>query len=255
MSKLQNNGRGLRCRRRLGIPRTLRRSLLPALAAAAVLVALALAALGGIIPQAVPGARAQEYHLPNARIAGIASPEDAGRQNLVYPGTNTHIRLAVYDADQNQITFEDDEPALFWQGADAAACAVIIDADCSGIPGRWGNRWRMLWLRIKDGAPAGNYRINLTTHARNADGSPEAAASLTFTVVGRPTDMSARILGGSFIPGDRLRGSATVYDSRGRLATFTRNLQTGNGEPRRCHGCTWQAADAATASALQVCHL
>ena len=247
MSKVQNNGL------RLAMQRTRRRGILPALAAVALLAALALAAL---LPQAVPDAQAQEYRLPNARIVRLAvvAPEKI----LVYPGTNTHIRLAVFDADGNQIAFEDAEPMAFWEGANAAVCAIIIDTDCSGIPGKLGNSntwrqdntWRMLWLRIREGAPAGDYRINLATQAWNADGTPRATASLTFTVVGRPTEMSARIRGSSFLPGDRLRGFATVYDSDGNLATFTRHLRHGYGEPRRCHGCVWQAADAATAAAL-----
>ena len=298
MRKLQNNT----------LYRTLRRGrpALALVAAVAVLAALALAALTALLPHAVPGAQAQEYRTPVNQEEGfpierIVTAISADTSNLViysesvrwgytlwspdptydlvYPGTQTHIRAGAFQAVDAVI--DDDfvadvcqfapwlcgtsldasdyliqvplpnETVFFWEGADAEACAIIQDADCSGIPGTWGPDWRMIWIPIREDAPAGDYRIKLTTQAQDADGNPEATETITITVIGPPRDLRARVRA-AYAPGDQVRGSATVYDADGNLATFTPHPGFGHGVPQRCEGCLWKAADDPTAAALVI---
>ena len=208
--------------------------------------AAAALALAGLLPlpgAAVPEAHAQGLHGRHDPIARIQV-----RDVTAYRGTNTHIAIERYDAAGELIPITWRETAgVHWQAADAAARAAIDDENGYGsvFDG-------FIWIPIRSDAPAGEYTVDISTRSRGDDRVPEASTATTITVIGPPDSISARLTRTEYDPGDRIIGYATVRDADGALATFTREAEFGYGVPERCGECFWEAADRATAAALEL---
>ena len=216
----------------------------PVLIAVAAAIALGLAALlpgGG----AVPPAHGWEYYALTYRVARVSVPDATA-----YPGTNTHVPYQYRDAAGELIEPSgwQDETGTAWSGADAAARAIVDDIDNYGV-GVNG----YVWIPIKADAPPGDYTFNIQSRSRNYDREPIATTTtMTLTVIGPPDTIDARLTRREYDPGDRVIGYASVRDANGALATFTRDPVLGYGVPERCRDCFWEAADAASAAALEI---
>ena len=214
-----------------------------ALGAAAVVIAVALA-LTVLLPS-VPAAQAWEYYSPTHRVARIQAPDVT-----VYPGTNTYFALERWDAEGRPIVVAhwSEDAGTHWAAADDAARAIVADLDGAGSV--YGN---VMWIPIRADAAPGDYAFNIRTVSRNYDREPEATDTMTITVIGPPDNISAYL--GSrteYEPGERLIIRATVRDADGALATYTRDPVRGRGTPERCKDCFFEAADSATAAALEI---
>ena len=217
----------------------------PAVVIAAVAVAVALwLSLAALLPAgnaAVPAARAWEYRDTTQRVASINVPD-----GTVYPGTNTYYAIQHLDANGQPAPGADDA-GTYWAAADDAARAIVADLDGAGSV--FGNR---LWIPVRADAAPGDYAFNIRTRSRNYDREPEAATTMTITVIGPPARLDARLTRSEYEPGDRVIGYASVRDANGALATYTRDPRRGDGVPERCRDCFWEAADAASAAALEI---
>ena len=216
----------------------------PVIIAVVAAVALALTALLPAGRAAVPAVQAYEYYGLHNPVARIYVPDVTA-----YPGTNLHVAYERYDAEGALINIGHwlEEAGVNWAAADDAARAVIDDENGYGSVFD-----KYLWIPIRADADPGEYTVNVTTRSRNSERVPEASTTMTITVIGPPDTIDARLTRSEYDPGDRIIGYANVRDANGALATFTRALDFGYGVPERCRDCFWEAADRASAAALEI---